>query len=330
MSKKHIRASLISGLLLFTVMSSVTTSAQQAEKKKDNRVAPLAILAFEERGDAVEGYGSKVTDLMFAELAGNPNLYLVDRSEMDKILKEAELNLSGMVTPDKANQVGQLTGAKLLLTGSVFEVGDKVYIVAKLIGTETSRVLGESVKGMPKKGLDTLARKLAGKVAENVKTQKKELLPPPAESRDIAAELRKKLGDSERPLLAVQVQEEHVGRQTLDPAVETELVKIAREAGFEVVDPDRENIGDAKVLIKGEGVSEFATSRGDLVSVKARLELKAVNPETDRVITSDRQTEVVVDLSEQIAAKKALQEAAAKLASRILPKIVEASEKEGE
>ncbi|MFW5996433.1 MAG: CsgG/HfaB family protein [Lentisphaeria bacterium] len=322
MSKKHIRKSLILGVLLFTVMSSVTMSGQ--EKEKDNRIAPLAILAFEERGDAVEGYGSKVTDIMFAELVGDPDLYLVDRSEMDKMLKEAELNLSGMVTPDKATQVGQLTGAKLLLTGSVFEVGDNIYLVAKLIGTETSRVLGESVKGLPKKGLDTLAEELADKIADNVKTQKQELLPPPADSRDIAAELREKLGDSERPLVAVQVQEEHVGRQqTLDPAVETELVKIAREAGFEVVDPDRNNIGDAEVLIKGEGFSEFAASRGNLVSVKARLELKAVNPETDRVITSDRQTEVVVDLSEQIAAKKALQKAAAKLAERLLPLIVE-------
>lgn len=322
MSKKHIRKSLILGVLLFTVMSSVTMSGQ--EKEKDNRIAPLAILAFEERGDAVEGYGSKVTDIMFAELVGDPDLYLVDRSEMDKMLKEAELNLSGMVTPDKATQVGQLTGAKLLLTGSVFEVGDNIYLVAKLIGTETSRVLGESVKGLPKKGLDTLAEELADKIADNVKTQKQELLPSPADSRDIAAELREKLGDSERPLVAVQVQEEHVGRQqTLDPAVETELVKIAREAGFEVVDPDRNNIGDAEVLIKGEGFSEFAASRGNLVSVKARLELKAVNPETDRVITSDRQTEVVVDLSEQIAAKKALQKAAAKLAERLLPLIVE-------
>ncbi|MFW6414225.1 MAG: CsgG/HfaB family protein [Verrucomicrobiota bacterium] len=322
MSKKHIRKSLILGVLLFTVMSSVTMSGQ--EKEKDNRIAPLAILAFEERGDAVEGYGSKVTDIMFAELVGDPDLYLVDRSEMDKMPKEAELNLSGMVTPDKATQVGQLTGAKLLLTGSVFEVGDNIYLVAKLIGTETSRVLGESVKGLPKKGLDTLAEELADKIADNVKTQKQELLPPPADSRDIAAELREKLGDSERPLVAVQVQEEHVGRQqTLDPAVETELVKIAREAGFEVVDPDRNNIGDAEVLIKGEGFSEFAASRGNLVSVKARLELKAVNPETDRVITSDRQTEVVVDLSEQIAAKKALQKAAAKLAERLLPLIVE-------
>ena len=37
----------------------------------------------------------------------------------------------------------------------------------------------------------------------------------------------------------------------------------------------------------------------------------------------DRQTVVVVDLSEQIAGKTALQEAAADLAERMLPKLID-------
>ena len=43
-------------------------------------------------------------------------------------------------------QIGHLTGAKVLVTGRVFNVGRETMIVAKIIGTETSRVYGEVVR----------------------------------------------------------------------------------------------------------------------------------------------------------------------------------------
>ena len=76
-----------------------------------------------------------------------------------------KLNLSGIVAPDEATRVGHLTGAKILVTGSVIEVGNSLYIVAKMIGTETSRVLGQSVKGKTGDELGPLVEKLAEQVA---------------------------------------------------------------------------------------------------------------------------------------------------------------------
>jgi hypothetical protein len=50
------------------------------------------------------------------------------------------------------------------------------------------------------------------------------------------------------------------------------------------------------VLLSGEGFSEFASRHGNLISVKARLELKAVDRQTARILAIDRQTSVAVDL----------------------------------
>ena len=62
--------------------------------------------------------------------------------------------------------------------------------------------------------------------------------------------------------------------------------------------------------VTGEAFSEFAGRHGDLVSVKARVEVKAVDRKTGKVLAVDRQTAVAVDLAEQVAGKTALQEAA--------------------
>lgn len=52
------------------------------------------------------------------------------------------------------------------------------------------------------------------------------------------------------------------------------------------------------------------------------MDLKAVGRASGKVLVADRQTAVVVDVSEQVAGKTALQYAAADLAERLLPRLV--------
>jgi hypothetical protein len=250
----------------------------------------------------------------------NPALYLVDRQDLKKTLDEHELNMSGMVTPDQAVKVGKLTGAKILVTGSVIEADKTLYLIAKIIGTETARVLGESVKGKTSDEIAPLVEQLAQQVGASIVTSADKLVAKEVRIEDRIAALKKGLGDAKRPSVTVRVQERHVGQATIDPAAETELTLFCKESGFDVVDPKAAN-GKADIIIQGEGFSEFALRRGNLVSVKARVEIKAVDA-NEKILATDRQTAVVVDLTEQIAGKAALQEAAAQIAERLLPKLV--------
>jgi hypothetical protein len=294
----------------------------QVEETAAPAVYPAAILAFQERGAGVKGYGSTAADILFGELVVNPELMLVDREDLQKTLSEQELSLSGMVSPGDAIKIGGLIGAKILITGSVIDADRSTYLVAKIIGTETSRVLGASVKGESGDDLSALVAQLAQKVGETITARGSELVAKTVSRDDRLAALKAKMPAGERPALFVSIQERHVGQATIDPAAETELSLFAKHVDFPVLDPDSATRKDADIVISGEGFSEFAMRRGNMVSVKARLEIKAVDRKTDKVIAIDRQTAVVVDLSEQVAGKAALQEAAAQIAERMLPKLV--------
>ncbi len=159
-------------------------------------------------------------------------------------------------------------------------------------------------------------------MANTINERAGELVARRVKVEDRIAALNEKLGDAERPTLMIRIEEQHIGQVVIDPAAETEITLFARETGFPAIDPKIGHAKQADIMIVGEGFSEFGMRRGNLVSVKARLEVKAVNRQTDEVIAIDRQTAVEVDLTEQIAGKKALQTAAA-IAERMLPKLVE-------
>lgn len=282
----------------------------------------VAILPFDARGITVKDYGTKIADALFATLATYPDLNLVDRQKLNGILEEYHLNLSGMVDPQQAISIGRLCGAKLLIAGSVNEFDNNLILVAKIISTETSKVLGASTTGRVGDELLPLVQALGEKVAALVQKRYMELVPGESPQSDPIAAINHALGDAVRPSVTVNVAERHVGVRTIDPAAETELTMLLQRTGFKILDQSSPRSRKGDILISGEGFSEFAGRRGDLISVKARLEIKAVDQATGEIIATDRQTGVIVDLSEQIAGKKALEQAAEAIAVRLLPLLV--------
>lgn len=309
--------------LAAVVAASLWTNSVRAADE-DDAVYPVAILPFEERGPNVKDFGAQVSEVLFAQLVVNPKLMLVDRVELNKTLAEQSLSLSGAVKPDEAVKVGQLTGAKLLISGSVLQVDKKLYLVAKIMSTETTRVAGASVNGKTSDELAPLIEKLAEQISKTVDEKAATLVPKPLKLVDRVDALKKQLGDAKKPVLRIEIAERHIAVATIDPAAETEVALMCRSLGFEVVDNKEAPAGAADVLITGEGFSETAGRVGNLVSVRARVEIKAVDRKTGKVIAVDRQTSRVIDATEQVAGKAALQEAAAILAERLIPKLVAA------
>jgi hypothetical protein len=279
----------------------------------------VAIFDFESKDEAVRDLGPKVSSLLNAYLSAQPQIMTVDRAELAKTLGEQELGMSGTVSQDSAAKVGQLTGAKVLITGRVFKVDKQTIMVAKVIGTETSRVYGEMVQSTDATAVTDLAQKLADKIATVISEKADTLVAKVPTREEIVAAIKKNLGAAKLPSVSVRISEQHFGQPVVDPAAQTEMEKTLAECGFKVMDEKTEGTPDIKIT--GDAFSAYGLRKGNLISCKARVEIKAHAANGD-VVISDRQTSVAVDIAEQTAAKTALQNAALELAGRILPKLV--------
>lgn len=308
--------------LLLVAGAIVRATAQDVSSNSSSpQILTVAVFDFTSQDESVRDLGGKIAALVNANLSAEPNLNIVERAELDKVLGEQEMTLSGTVTPDSAAKIGQLTGAKVLVTGRVFQAGDELILVSKTIGTETSRVYGEMVKGASDASISDLSEQLAKKIAADIAEKGDTLVARVDTHEDRVAEIKKEIAGKKLPAVSVKITEQHFGQPVIDPAAQTELSLILQQCGYTVVDDLSTNRAD--VEITGEAFSEFGMSKGNLKSCRARIEIKARDVASGNIISVDRQTSVAVDLAEHIAAKTALENGAGELAERLLPMLVQ-------
>ena len=162
---------------------------------------------------------------------------------------------------------------------------------------------------------------MSEKISASISSKADTLVAKVPTREDRAEALKKVLKDARRPVVSVRIAERHFGAPVIDPAAATELSLILQECGFALADEKSAEAPD--IEISGEAFSAFGARRGNLISCKARVELKAQRKSDGKILAADREMSVAVDIAEQTAAKTALQNAAAELASRVTPKLVE-------
>ena len=304
--------------LIFTCLAALLLTAGKTIAA--DLILTVAVFDFESKDEGVRDLGPKVSALVNANLSASPQLITVERAELEKVLGEQELGLSGTVSSESAAKVGNITGAKILITGRVMKIDNDLNLVAKIIGTETSRVYGEIASGKSGANINDLSAELAKKITACI-TQKSDTLIAKVETQeDRVAKIKKKLYGSKLPSVSVKITEHHIGQTVVDPAAQTELSLMLQQCGFTLADDNSTSKPD--IEITGEAFSEFGMRKGNLISCRARIEIKARNRKSEDILSVDRQTSIAVDLSERIAAKTALQNGAVELAERLLPKLV--------
>jgi len=82
----------------------------------------LAVIDFEQKApQEFQGkqIGEIVAEWLITSLVNTGRFEVVERAQLQKILKEQQLGMTGMINQDTAAKVGELLGVKVIITGSV-------------------------------------------------------------------------------------------------------------------------------------------------------------------------------------------------------------------
>src|SRR5436190_13989156 len=111
-------------LLTIVVLAAAASSAIAGEK------APITVAVFDFTCNFSTIIAKDITALVTADLSADPRFTLVERAQLNKALGEQALGLSGNVDFGAAARVGQLTGAKVLISGRAMKLKNQLLIVA--------------------------------------------------------------------------------------------------------------------------------------------------------------------------------------------------------
>lgn len=117
--KRIVSLALCAALVL--VVASVAFAADKSTKPR------IAVLEFKNKADNQWWYtrgGEAAQDVFVTELVKSGKFRVVEREQLEALMAEKNLTLSGDVDPATAVQIGKLLGVNYLLTGAVTEYGN--------------------------------------------------------------------------------------------------------------------------------------------------------------------------------------------------------------
>ena len=154
----YVSAVLFACMLL--CMLAVTTAQDLRAEERTVAVLPLE----NSSGDPKSDYLGKITEaLLMYDLAFQQEITLVSRSELDVVLQEQQLALSGLIEDSKELlEVGGLAGADYLVKGEYVHLGDDLLFIIRLLSVENGEVSVVRERGTD----ENTVHRIAGRLAE--------------------------------------------------------------------------------------------------------------------------------------------------------------------
>src|SRR6185436_506901 len=127
-----------------TMFAFVAAAMLAIPAMAQNQKPGVAVLPFE--NSAVQPdmapLGKGIPALMITELARNPDIRVVEREQIQRILDEQKLGANGNLDPATVVKVGKLVGAKYMIAGSyITDPSRKLVIALRCFNAETGEIV---------------------------------------------------------------------------------------------------------------------------------------------------------------------------------------------
>jgi curli biogenesis system outer membrane secretion channel CsgG len=85
--------------------------------------------------------GKAVSSMLVTELSGRPGLRVIERYQLQSLLTEQNLALSGRVDESTAVEIGRFLGAQYTIFGQVTSIGDQLRMDMRAVDVETTEIV---------------------------------------------------------------------------------------------------------------------------------------------------------------------------------------------
>ena len=125
-----------------TFAQAVESKTGKAEKALISRPV-VAVLAFDYSGKdaALEPLTQGLAQMLISDLSKMSTIQVVERAQIQALLKEQKLVQNGAVEAHTAARIGKLLGARYLVLGSYFDLMKQMRLDARLVEVQTGKVI---------------------------------------------------------------------------------------------------------------------------------------------------------------------------------------------
>ena len=113
----------------------------------------LAVMDFQAKGVSSD-IAKNTSELIRAELINSGRYLIIERAQMDQILKEQGIQQTGCTDISCAVQVGQILSANKILIGSIMKIGKNIVISGRIVDVEKG--IGEKAASESTESIDDI------------------------------------------------------------------------------------------------------------------------------------------------------------------------------
>ncbi len=126
--------------VLWTVLASVRPPIATAQDLP--RVAVLDFTGFMMGdGNAAVSLGKAIAAMLVTEFSGRDGIQVVERAQLNEMLREQDLALSGRLDESSAVEIGRLLGVQYVVTGQATDIVGNLRMDIRAIDVETSEIV---------------------------------------------------------------------------------------------------------------------------------------------------------------------------------------------
>lgn len=110
----------------------------------------IAVIEFTDLQGNITNFGKYLAEELITRLFETGKFRVIERNLLNKVIEEQKLTLTQLIDPSSVQKLGRILGVDAIVSGTITDLGEKLKVNARIIGTETGDVFAVASTGISK------------------------------------------------------------------------------------------------------------------------------------------------------------------------------------